>query len=97
MQSIIDGEIKVKSAVSITRITEDGLDFEDGTHMQADIICYCTGFKKDTRDVIATIIGKQHNLEPIWGLDKEGEIRGTYRPTGVEGVWMQGGELQSMR
>lgn len=58
---------------------------------------YCTGFKKDTRDVLSGIIGDKYKLEPVWGLDQEGEIRGVAKPSGHDYIWQNGGELQSMR
>jgi len=58
---------------------------------------YCTGFNKDTRGVIADIIGDKYKLEGVWGLDREGEIRGVFRPTGHDHIWQMGGELYLMR
>lgn len=58
---------------------------------------YCTGFEKDNRGHIYQIIGNDIKLEPVWNLDKEGEIRGVFRPSGHPGVFIQGGELQTMR
>lgn len=65
--------------------------------MVADVIVYCTGFTKDTRGAISQIIGDEYKLEGVWGLDKEGEIRGVFRPTGHDYIWQMGGELYAMR
>lgn len=45
------------------------------------------------------MIGKDlaYKLEPVWGLNAEGEARGVWKPTGHDRVWFQGGELQTMR
>lgn len=96
-QAIINGDFKIKSGTSVSHLTPEGIVFEDGTKLDVDIICFCTGFKKDNREIIAEIIGDEIKLEPVWGLDKEGEIRGVFRPTGHDGIWNQGGELQVMR
>lgn len=96
-EAIINGEFAIKSGASVTGFTPEGLAFDDGTHLEADVVCFCTGFKKDNRDIIADIIGEDIKLEPVWNLDKEGEIRGVFRPTGHDGIWIQGGELQTMR
>jgi len=95
--AICRGEIKVKSDSTVTSLDATGVNFADGSHLNADVIVYCTGFKKDTRDVLSGIIGDQYKLEPVWGLNKEGEIRGVSKPTGHDHIWQNGGELQSMR
>lgn len=96
-EAIINGDFAIKSGSAVTHFTPDGLAFSDGSHLDADVVCFCTGFKKDNREIIADIIGNGIKLEPVWNLDKEGEIRGVFRPTGHDGVWIQGGELQTMR
>lgn len=95
--AIVKGDIKIKSDSEVKNLDETGINFADGSHLDADVIVYCTGFKKDTRDILAGIIGEDIKLEPIWGLDKEGEVRGVSRPTGHDYIWQNGGELQSMR
>ncbi|KAJ6611488.1 hypothetical protein B0H10DRAFT_2224004 [Mycena sp. CBHHK59/15] len=97
--AIARGEIKVKSDALIERITPTGLAFSDGTDLDVDVIVYATGFEKDSRKFIAPIVGAEHAaaLEPVWGLDAEGEVRGCWRPSGNDHIWFQGGELQTMR
>lgn len=95
--AICRGEIKIKSDSAISSIDETGLVFADGSHVDADVIVYCTGFTKDTRGAISQIIGDEYKLEGVWGLDKEGEIRGVFRPTGHDYIWQMGGELYAMR
>lgn len=96
--AIIRGAIKVNSDAEVVRLDENGLVFSDGTHSDADVIVYCTGFKKDIRGVIAEIIGSEYNLSPIWGLNAEGEIRGAYGPnSGHDHLWTVGGGLVWMR
>lgn len=87
----------MKSDSTVTNLDATGVNFADGTHLDADAIVYATGFKKDTREVLSGIIGDQYKLEPVWGLDKEGEVRGVFRPTGHDHIWQNGGELQIMR
>ena len=43
----------------------------------------------DCRAHIQRICGDAllEKCKPIWGLDKEGEINGTWRDTGVRGLW----------
>ncbi|KAJ7045048.1 hypothetical protein C8F04DRAFT_1249492 [Mycena alexandri] len=97
--AISRGEIKVKSGAKIEAITPTGIAFCDGTQVEADVIVYATGFEKDARKSIQPIIGAETagSLEPVWGLDAEGEVRGCWRPSGHDHIWFQGGELQTMR
>ncbi|KAJ7762344.1 hypothetical protein DFH07DRAFT_814018 [Mycena maculata] len=97
--AIARGEIKVKSDAKIESITATGIAFSDGTKLDVDVIVYATGFEKDIRSYIATILGTEQaaSLEPVWGLDAEGEVRGCWRPSGNDHIWFQGGELQTMR
>jgi len=97
--AIARGEIKVKSGTKIEAITPTGIAFSDGTQLDADVIVYATGFEKDVRKAVATIVGAEQAalLEPVWGLDAEGEVRGCWRPTGHDHIWIHGGELQTMR
>lgn len=82
----------MKSDAQVVKLDERGLLFADGAHLNADVIVYCTGFKKDIRDVMAGIIGSEYNLNPIWGLNKEGEIRGAYGPdSSHDHIWGVGG------
>ncbi|KAJ7146320.1 hypothetical protein C8R44DRAFT_757149 [Mycena epipterygia] len=97
--AISRGEIKVKSDAKIKSITPTGIAFSDGTQLDVDVIVYCTGFEKDSRKAVAAIVGAKQaaSLEPVWGLDAEGEVRGCWRPSGHDHIWFQGGELQTMR
>lgn len=40
---IADGRIKIKNGTQISRITETGIAFEDGTETVADVIIFATG------------------------------------------------------
>jgi hypothetical protein len=41
---IIDGKIKLKSDGSISRFTQTGLLFEDGSTLDADVVVFATGY-----------------------------------------------------
>ena len=62
--------------------TASGLKFSDGCEVTADVIVFCTGFKKSLRDNAEGIFGPKVGgaLEELWGLDEEGELRGMYKP-----------------
>ncbi|KAJ7757550.1 hypothetical protein B0H16DRAFT_1537038 [Mycena metata] len=95
--AISRGEIKVKSGAKIEAITPTGIAFCDGTQVGAG--CHCLCDRKDARKLIQPIVGVEtaESLEPVWGLDAEGEVRGCWRPSGHDHIWFQGGELQTMR
>ena len=80
---IAKGEIKVKTE-PVERLTEDGLLFEDGKEVGADLIVLCTGFDKVFRNDAARIVGRDvaEQMDEFWGTDAEGEIRGHAKPAG---------------
>jgi cation diffusion facilitator CzcD-associated flavoprotein CzcO len=82
-QMVIDGAIKMKSA-DITKYVPTGLEFTDGSTLEADVIVWCTGFENNMRTMVANIVGKEmvEKLDHHWYLDKEGEIRGAFKPIG---------------
>ena len=80
---IAKGEIKMKTQL-VEGLTEDGLKFEDGSLVEADLIVLCTGFDKVFRNDAARILGHEvaDQMDDFWGTDKEGEIRGFAKPSG---------------
>ncbi|PNP57323.1 hypothetical protein FNYG_15229 [Fusarium nygamai] len=91
-QLIIDGKIKMKSG-AIARFIPDGLEFHDGSKLEADVIVWSTGFENDMRTIISDIVGKEmeEKIEHHWYLDKEGEIRGAFKPVGQPRLWYTAG------
>ena len=98
-QLIVDGKVGVKANVEAVALTQTGLRFSDGSSLDADAVVWCTGFAdKDARGVAADVIGGlAGRLEPTWGIDEEGEIRGMWKRSGVEGFWVMGGYTQQHR
>lgn len=82
---IAKGEIKMKGE-PVKCLTEDGLEFEDGSKIGADLIVLATGFDHVFRNHAAKIIGKEaaDQMDEFWGVDAEGEIRGHAKPAGRE-------------
>ena len=74
----------MKSDAAISGYTEDGLVFDDGSKLKADVIVLTTGFVGSIRGTIASKLGEDiaSQVEEYWGLNSEGEIRGAYKPTG---------------
>ncbi|KAJ9603149.1 hypothetical protein H2200_012444 [Cladophialophora chaetospira] len=90
---IIKGEIKVKSGVIPTEFTETGLRFSDGSHQEADVVVFCTGFHTNMLPQAMKMLGPimHDQLEDFWGIDEEGEIRGAFKRMKQEGIWFIGG------
>ncbi|EEB94189.1 hypothetical protein MPER_07038 [Moniliophthora perniciosa FA553] len=95
---IIEGRIKVKNGSSISRFTESGLAFEDGTNLDADVIVLATGYG-DPKDSITPVVGEEvsSKLKPIWNLDGEGELNSVYKESGHPGLWVAIGNLAMAR
>jgi cation diffusion facilitator CzcD-associated flavoprotein CzcO len=83
---IADGKVKVKSDALPTAYTETGLEFSDGSQLDADVVVFATGYKSDLRESARRIVGDEaaENLEEFWQCDREGETRGAWRDTGRE-------------
>ncbi|KAM3416797.1 hypothetical protein BST61_g8388 [Cercospora zeina] len=97
-QRIVDGAIKVKQG-AITGLTKEGLRFEDGTELNADLIVLATGFRHDLRKDAAEIVGSEvaEQMDEFYGADSEGETRGYYRFAGHPHLYYGGGEVRSSR
>jgi len=97
-QLIVDGKIKIKQGQNIKRFTEDGLEFEDGTFLPADLIVLATGYGS-MRDATRRLISEEaaNQMATCWGLDKQEEIQTCWRNSGVEGLWLQAGNFFQAR
>jgi cation diffusion facilitator CzcD-associated flavoprotein CzcO len=95
---IVDGKIAVKSGAGIQRLTGNGVELEDGTHLDADLVVLATGFNI-LADTVHQIFGSEvaDSCGEVWGLDDEGEIQGMWRPSGHPGLWITGGSLIMVR
>lgn len=80
---IAKGEIKVKTEPA-TELVENGLKFQDGSVVEADLIVLCTGFDKVFRNDAARILGPEvaDQMDDFWGTDGEGELRALAKPAG---------------
>ena len=104
---IANGDIKLKSGVTIECIRPHSVVLTDGTELEADLIVYATGFgsmngwaAKIISQEVADKVGK------CWGLGSdtskdpgpwEGELRNMWKPTQQEGLWFHGGNLHQSR
>ena len=81
-------QIKMKSDATITNYTETGVEFSDGSKLDADAIVFCTGFTNEVRNEAMKFVGPEigEKLDDYWRLDSEGELRGAYKKQGCK--WM---------
>ncbi|KAH9463562.1 hypothetical protein MJO29_008189 [Puccinia striiformis f. sp. tritici] len=91
---IASKKIKIKQGQEVTRLTEQGLQFEDGEEIHADVIVFATGYRF-IGETVSSLISEQvaKRLGPVWGEDNQGEIPGTWRLCGQPGLWLMCGNL----
>ncbi len=103
---VANGSIHLKNG-AIERVTETGLAMADGTELAADMIVWATGYGS-MNGWVAKLIDQPtaDKLGKCWGLGSgtkkdpgpwEGELRNMWKPTQVDHLWMQGGNLHQNR
>ncbi len=97
-EKIVEGKIKLKQGLDIKRFTKEGLEFSDGSTLEADIVVICTGYqnmRESARALLGDVVADKLGL--VWGLDDEGELRTIWRNSGHPRFWFMGGNLQQCR
>ncbi|GKZ31286.1 hypothetical protein AbraIFM66950_011645 [Aspergillus brasiliensis] len=71
----------------------------DSTHLPADVVVFATGYKWNARDTVGELFGKDvhDQVEDYWGLDKEGEVRGAFKPSPHGHIWFISGTTTHSR
>ena len=106
-QLIIDGQIDVKSNVTIAEVKTKSVILSDGTELPADIIVCATGYTS-MNDWAAKLISQDvaDKVGKCWGLGSGtyrdpgpwvGELRNMWKPTQQPHLWFHGGNLQQGR
>lgn len=104
---IADGQIKLRSGVTIAEIRPRSVVLNDGTELPADLIVYATGFGS-MNGWAARLISQEvaDRVGRCWGLGSgttkdpgpwEGELRNMWKPTRQQGLWFHGGNLAQSR
>ena len=92
---IAERKILVKNGQSIHKFTEDGVVFSDGSTIgNVAIVVLATGYsnmKESARKIFGSTVADR--LNPVWGLDDEGETKVMYRDSGHPNFWYMGGNL----
>ena len=104
---VANGDVKLKSGVSVERITENSVVFSDGSDLEVDLIVYATGYGSMNgwaADLISQEVADK--VGKVWGLGSdtkkdpgpwEGEQRNMWKPTQQEALWFHGGNLHQSR
>ena len=97
-QLIVDGKVKLKNDSQISHFSKNSIVFEDGSELPADVVICATGYG-DTKGLVEQIAGPEvaKNVNPVWGLNKEGEINAVWRWSGVPRLYFMMGTLAQCR
>ena len=104
---VANGDIKLRSGVSIAEIRERSVVLTDGSELEADLIVLATGYSS-MNGWVAQLISQEvaDKVGKVWGLGSdttkdpgpwEGEQRNMWKPTQQEGLWFHGGNLHQSR
>lgn len=96
---IASGQIQMKSDSLPISWVEDGLVCSNGSHIRADVVVFATGFIGNLRLLVAELFGHgvAGQLEDLWGLDEEGELKGAFKPCGHPAFWYHAGAVGQAR
>ncbi|KAH9816018.1 hypothetical protein DFH28DRAFT_1082214 [Melampsora americana] len=95
---LAERKIKLKQGVEVQELTSNGVKFEDGEEIEADLVVCATGYSS-FHDTIKSILGPHvsDSLGPIWGSDSQGELPGVWRLSGHPAFWVMCGNLTLAR
>ncbi|AMD19049.1 HBR148Wp [Eremothecium sinecaudum] len=96
---IVEKKVKLKHGVGIKRFLKTGVEFTDGTKLEGlDVVVLATGYT-NMKETARRLFGNKvaDRLNPVWGLDKEGEIQTMWRDSGHPNFWFMGGNLALAR
>jgi len=95
---ICNGDIGVLQTTDSERFEAEGLRMKSGELIPADLVVLATGFK-NMQENIRAIFGDEiaERVGPVWGFDEHHQMRGMWRRTGQEGLWITGGSLLDSR
>ena len=104
---VANGDIKLRSGVSVDEIRPSSVVLTDGNELEADLIVLATGYGS-MNGWAAQLISQEvaDRVGKVWGLGSnttkdpgpwEGEVRNMWKPTQQEGLWFHGGNLHQSR
>ncbi|MBB4640174.1 flavin-containing monooxygenase [Rhizorhapis suberifaciens] len=95
---IAAGKIKIEQFKRIVEFVPAGVELDDGSIVQGDIIVLATGYQSRKSEV-ASVFGQDigDRVGEIARLDPEGEWASMWGQTGQRGLWFNGGGINQMR
>ncbi len=104
---LANGQIKLRSGVTIAEIKPHSVVLSDGSELPADLIVYATGYGS-MNGWAARLISQEvaDRVGKCWGLGSattkdpgpwEGELRNMWKPTQQPALWFHGGNLAQSR
>lgn len=95
---IVNGGIKVEQYSRVAGFGPDGVNLDDGSTIEADLIVLATGFQNRKAEV-ADWLGQEvaERVGPVAALDDEGEWANIWSQTGQRGLWFNGGGINQVR
>jgi cation diffusion facilitator CzcD-associated flavoprotein CzcO len=95
---ISERKIRLVHARALRHFTPEGLELDDGTVIECDLVALATGYENQQEgarrlfgDEVADRVG------PIWGFDDQGFMRNMWKQTNQPGFWLMGGGLNECR
>jgi lysine/ornithine N-monooxygenase len=82
----------------VIEFVPNGVKFDDGTILEADLVVLATGYQNRKVEV-ADQFGKEvaERVGDIARLDEEGEWANMWGQTGQRGLWINGGGINQIR
>jgi putative flavoprotein involved in K+ transport len=95
---LVSGKVELLQYSDIDQFGPSGAMLHDGSVHTADVVILATGYYGQ-QEVVRKLFGDTvaDRVGPIWGYDKEGELRNMWRPTPQPGLWFTAGSLAQAR
>ena len=95
---LIERKISLVQWDDVETVVANGLRLRSGDLVPASLLVLATGFH-DLSARLTNYFGAEvaTRVGPVWGLDREGELRNMWRPTPQRGLWFLAGGLYHCR
>jgi cation diffusion facilitator CzcD-associated flavoprotein CzcO len=88
-EKVSQGLIKIKSDAPLTGFNKHGLEFGDGSSLDADVVIFATGFESNIRVMAKDILEDDvlDKMDDFYQFDAEGEVIGAWKPMKQPNIW----------
>lgn len=95
---IADRKIGLLQYDDVDRVTSSGVQLDDGTTVDADLIVLATGYKGQ-QALVRALFGDEvaDRVGPVWGFGDGDELRNMWTRTPQPGLWFHAGSLTQSR